>query len=56
MTLLCRGKVCGGDWVTFGLGGGWHKKSQVGSCVWKNARLILFYRFRGVKDKGSEIG
>ena len=27
---------------TFGLGREWHKKSQGGSWVWKNACLILF--------------
>ena len=44
------------DLDTFGLGKGWHKKRQGGSWVWKNACLILFQRFRGVKDKGLEIG
>ena len=34
--------MCGGDWMTFGLGRGWHKKSQGGSWVWKNACLKLF--------------
>ena len=46
----------GVDLDTFSLGVRWHKKSQGGSWVWKNACLILFKRFRGVKDKGSEIG
>ena len=56
MTFSCRGKVCGVEWIHLVWVGVWHKKSQGGSWVWKNACLILFQRFRGVKDKGSEIG
>ena len=41
---------------TFGLGGGLYKKTQGGHWIWKNALLLLFERFRGVKDNGSEIG
>ena len=41
---------------TFGLGGGLYKKNQGGHWIWKNALLLLFERFRGVKDNGSEIG
>ena len=37
-------------WVVVGI------KKPGGSWVWKNACLILFQRFRGVKDEGSEIG
>ena len=56
MTFSCRGKVCGVDWIYSIWVGVGIKKSQGGSWVSKYSCLILFYRFRGVKDKGSEIG
>ena len=41
---------------TIGLGGGLYKRNQGGHWIWKNELLLLFERFRGVKDNGSEIG
>ena len=56
MTFLCRGMVWGVDWIHLvGVGVG-IKKNQGGHWVWKHALLLLFERFRGVKDNGSEIG
>ena len=55
MTFPCRRMVLGVGWlhlVEEGVG----IKNQGGHCVWKYAFLLLFEPFRGVKDKGSEIG
>ena len=50
------GMVWGVDWIHLvGVGGGM-KKPSGGHWVWKYAFLLLFEPFRGVKDKGSEIG
>ena len=56
MTFLCEGMVWGVDWIHLVVGRGWYEKTQGGHWVWKYAFLLLFEPFRGVKDKGSEIG
>ena len=56
MIFSCRGMVWGVEWILLvGVGVG-IKKNQGGHWSWKYAFLLLFESFRGVKDKGSEIG
>ena len=52
MTFSCREKV-GVDWE---FSRGWHKKSQGGSCVWKNACLILFQDSEGSRTRAQRLG
>ena len=43
------------DWIHLVGVGVRIQKPRGGHWIWKNALLLLFERFRGVKDKGSEI-
>ena len=51
MTFLCKGMSSLVHLVGVGVG-----ITQGGHWFWKHALLLLFERFRGVKDNGSEIG
>ena len=56
MIFWCRGMVWVVDWIHLAGVGVWYKKNPGGHFVWKNELLMLFERFRGVKNKGSQIG
>ena len=54
MICSCRGMVCGVDWIhMIWVGVDIKKPGVIG--YGKNACSMQFQRFRGVKDKGSEI-